>query len=586
MNKNIIFILLLCLLPSVYVSGKGSTGLKLLEEGSEVVYIHTDRDIYIAGENMFFKFSLNTAKFEKNGKSSGIGYIILRNEKQQVLHLLVRLNAGMAFGSVYFPDTLQTGMYEIVGYTNFMRNFSEDFYFHKEILVINRFDKTLDYLYFRDSVLNSIKPGTQSNQIQTGQNEQDLTLVLEKDSFKIRERLKLGLHWTSKDHKQKILQASVSVKMLSPYVSNTSSGGQLIEDRGTDSSVIFNKNAFLKELNEVNLKGSITSEGMPLKGECLFISGFDTTANLQYTFSDDQGKFEFLLENYYLEKELVICPWSQELHPQRSQISIEDKFELHKPFNPHLPQMNAQLRKYIINSQDLVQVNKMYRKGSKLLTKAVNAGDYIFIPAVYYQVGKVIYPSNFVPLDDFQEITSNLMDGVVLKKNKNIHYLYLYDRLTKLMFSNPAVLFLDGCYIENAEPLMKLSSDDIEMIEISNNLRMKGILEFPGVLSVTTKKKKQNLSSMNSSSLPFRIEGYSEKAYYNAPVYGPQAVSAHMPDFRQLLYWNPAIEIKTGESKQFEFNCSDYYGEYLIEVNAVSEDGNRIYRSTKIKVYR
>ena len=91
---------------------------------------------------------------------------------------------------------------------------------------------------------------------------------------------------------------------------------------------------------------------------------------------------------------------------------------------------------------------------------------------------------------------------------------------------------------------------------------------------------------MNSSSLPFRIEGYSERAYYNPPVYGPQAVSAHMPDFRQLLYWNPAIEIKTGEAKQLEFNCSDYYGEYLIEVNAVKEDGNRIYSSTKIKVYR
>ncbi len=586
MNKNIIFILLFCFLPSGYILGKGSTVLKLQGESSETVYIHTDRDIYIAGENMFFKFSLGTIKSERNRQSSGIGYIILRNEKQQVLHLLVRLNTGMAFGSIYLPDTLLTGMYEIVGYTNFMRNFSEDYYFRKEILVINRFDKTLDYLYSRDSIVNSIQPLSQSNQVQDGKNDQEIKLVLEKDSFKIREQVKLGLYWGRKEPKQKTLRASVSVKMLSPYVSNISSGSRFIEDRGTDSSSIYNKAAFLMELNEINLKGTITSNGVPLKGECLFITGFDTSANLQYTFSDHQGGFEFLLENYYLEKELIICPRSQELHPQMSQISIQDKFELRNPYIPHLPKRNGQLVKYILNSQNLVQINKMYHKGRKLLTKIANTGNYTFIPAIYYQAGKVIYPSDYVPLDDFQEITSNLMDGVIMKKDKGLHYLYLYDKLSKLIFSDPAVLFLDGCYIENAEPLMKLSSDDIEKIEICYNLRMKGILEFPGVLSVITKQKKQDLSLMNTSSLHFRIEGYSESSYYNPPAYGTQSVSAHLPDFRQLLFWNPAVEIKSGETNHLEFNCSDYYGEYLIEVNAVSEDGNRIYYSTKINVYR
>lgn len=105
----------------------------------ESVYVHTDRDLYVAGEHILF--STRLLKGQDTGKSSGFIYLLLRGAHGNVSGVTLPLDNAGAHGSIYIPDTLSTGYYELFAFTNWMRNFGEQDYFRKPLLIVNRFDE-------------------------------------------------------------------------------------------------------------------------------------------------------------------------------------------------------------------------------------------------------------------------------------------------------------------------------------------------------------------------------------------------------------------------------------------------------------
>jgi hypothetical protein len=108
----------------------------------EKIYLHIDRPGYLTGETMWFKIYLTDGAFHKPSGLSDVAYIeVLDNEAQPVLQTKVSLADGKGNGSLFIPATLNSGNYTIRAYTNWMKNFSADYFFHKSISVVNAFKK-------------------------------------------------------------------------------------------------------------------------------------------------------------------------------------------------------------------------------------------------------------------------------------------------------------------------------------------------------------------------------------------------------------------------------------------------------------
>ncbi|HEX8460624.1 MAG TPA: hypothetical protein VF623_04320, partial [Segetibacter sp.] len=104
----------------------------------EKLFVHTDRNNYVAGEIMWFKvYCLN----EDNSKMlnlSKVAYIeVLDKNQQPVLQAKVALIDGTGNGSIELPLNIRSGNYLFRAYTNWMKNFSPDFFFHQSISIIN-----------------------------------------------------------------------------------------------------------------------------------------------------------------------------------------------------------------------------------------------------------------------------------------------------------------------------------------------------------------------------------------------------------------------------------------------------------------
>jgi TonB-dependent SusC/RagA subfamily outer membrane receptor len=102
----------------------------------EKVYLHFDKPYYMAGETMWFKGYLFDGTTHKIDSVSRVMYVDLIDETNGKTIASRILNCdGSTHGDIALPDSLEEGVYQIRAYTNYMRNYSDEFFFHQDFKV-------------------------------------------------------------------------------------------------------------------------------------------------------------------------------------------------------------------------------------------------------------------------------------------------------------------------------------------------------------------------------------------------------------------------------------------------------------------
>lgn len=109
---------------------------------SEKIYAHLDQELHLTGETLWFKLYQVDGSLHKPLDISKVVYVeILDSDNHAVLQTKVAMNSGFGNGSLFLPASIQSGNYTFRAYTNWMKNFNPDFYFHKTVTIINTFKK-------------------------------------------------------------------------------------------------------------------------------------------------------------------------------------------------------------------------------------------------------------------------------------------------------------------------------------------------------------------------------------------------------------------------------------------------------------
>lgn len=104
----------------------------------EKLFLHLDRPLYVAGETMWFKIYAVDGTFHQPLPLSKIAYVeVLDKEQKPVLQGKIAIRAATGQGSFVLPTTLASGNYQVRAYTNWMKNFSPDYFFQSPVTVVN-----------------------------------------------------------------------------------------------------------------------------------------------------------------------------------------------------------------------------------------------------------------------------------------------------------------------------------------------------------------------------------------------------------------------------------------------------------------
>jgi len=139
--KNLLLLLLL-LLAGLHLKAQTITppaAKPVFKPVFEKTYLHTDRDVYTQGDTLWFKAYLVNAQNDKPSISSGNLYVeLIAPDSGKIINReIIRLNNGLGNGDMEITDSLPAGKYKLRAYTNWMRNFGDNFTFSKTITILN-----------------------------------------------------------------------------------------------------------------------------------------------------------------------------------------------------------------------------------------------------------------------------------------------------------------------------------------------------------------------------------------------------------------------------------------------------------------
>jgi hypothetical protein len=550
---------------------------------SERIYLNTDRKIYIAGENLLFNLYLLDVKSNSLANYPSIGYVVIRNKKGELLgKSQVKIVNGKAAGAIYLADTLQSGYYHVVAYTNFMRNGSPDIFFKSQILVANRFDNDFFELIsgqnsdnvFSDTLM-SPSPAVKKVNIIPG-----------KAAYSKREKASLKINIS--DRNIKLLDFSVSIVEKNLVEESLVAKASLVKAR--DSKGVFfdvseksETPIHLAEDKYAELLGRLTdlNSGSPVGYQVLYLSSPDTVNNFKYTVTNSKGYFRFPLSDYYNGKDILIKIRQNDGESLNPKIEIDSKFKVEGAFTfPSLP-VDSSVISYLKNSQNIVRIQKSFS-----LIQPVFKPRYITstVPLLFRVPDFTAAPADFVELKDFVEIAREILPALKIRKRDNLYYAEILDWQKGLFMPPKPLIFLDGVLIDDINQIIPYGTKDIKKVDVISSKWIVDHQELEGVLSVNSYNSLWKNLTLNNNNLLLKAESYYELPNLYQPNYSIVDVKSREPDFRQLLYWNPNCSVSQGNAATVEFYTSDYAASYIIKITGISDKGEIVEGYSKIEV--
>src|SRR5688572_29638954 len=130
----VVFLLIVC--KSSGIAQKADAALSAFASAypAEKVYLHYDKEYYVAGETIWFK-----AYFYSNGRPSGLSnnlYLQFTDSKgKMIIENRYLIKGAVANGSINLPDSIGQGNYYIRAFTPGMLNFDESLIYKKSVFV-------------------------------------------------------------------------------------------------------------------------------------------------------------------------------------------------------------------------------------------------------------------------------------------------------------------------------------------------------------------------------------------------------------------------------------------------------------------
>jgi hypothetical protein len=123
----------------------------------EDIYLHTDRNNYAAGEDIWFAVYSFDRQSLKPETQSRIAYVeVLNSARMPVAQKRVLLDHATGSGRITLPDTLRSGPCILRAYTNYMKNFLPANCFTMEI---NVFNAVSDSQYAGNRIIEPVEKG-------------------------------------------------------------------------------------------------------------------------------------------------------------------------------------------------------------------------------------------------------------------------------------------------------------------------------------------------------------------------------------------------------------------------------------------
>ena len=566
----------------------------------EETFVRTDRDIYISGEQVWFKvYTLNGLTGAPCNISKVVYLELLDKNNFPLKQLKVKTENSSGSSDFVLPDNISSGNYIIRAYTNWMKNFSTDQFFYKTISVINPFE-SIDHLKLpggttnSDSIISitadqskSIIDGTGSrplagrSYIGDSKKQINYTITLEKPEYSSREKVKMEISAT--DIEGNPVETDLSVSVAKSAVINSTGLTSFYCFNSNDSPArrIIGGPEYLAELEGHLITGylRLKATNEPLMNTDLSLSFVGKTARCQFGKTDENGEFYFVMKESGLN-EIVIQPLSPDISGYYIELNqpFSSAFSNFKPVAFYLDSNKIEAINKVIIAMQIDNIYEPFRQSRPAELKSV-------VPDFYGKPENTVKMADYIELTSLREVVKEIIPNVYTLRQNGKYDFKLINKYRGQPFENKPLVLVDGVPVYDIEKVLSINSKEIERADIINTRYFFSGNVFDGIVSFISKKG--NLSVMDFDNSIFRqvYEGCQNQNNFYAPDFSAAEMrNNRVPDFLNTLCWKPDLHTGKNGKAVVGFFTSDEASDYTIVVEGITSDGKTGYSSASLRV--
>ena len=195
---------------------------------------------------------------------------------------------------------------------------------------------------------------------------------------------------------------------------------------------------------------------------------------------------------------------------------------------------------------------------------------------------------NFVRFNTMEEVLREYVPEVPVTRQKDDFLIGVIFRshLEDIPRNLKPLILMDGIPIfDPGTKIIRYDPKKVSTLEVVTQRYFLGPLSLNGILNFTTYKGTLPDFPLDPKANIMDYEGMQLKREFYSPAYETtDQSSSRIPDFRNVLYWSPDIQINSSGKRTISFYTSDQENNYTIMLQGISSSGKAGSASTTIQV--
>ena len=529
-----------------------AVSLALGLQAQERVYVSTDKECYLAGENMWLSVYCIDGKTGEYSQLSKVAYLEFHNLEGVASTIKVPLKEGRGCGRLQVPLGFATGNYSIVAYTARYGGNSIGEFNGKVVSVFN----TLSSQRVKDGV----------------------EVVTDGGSLHGEGKVKERSNWLSMDVHAEGAQEGVvpvEVKNLSGRGASVSVSVYHLDELvgmtgeyGYDKSTLLSRRGDFEVTDDVDYAGEVIKvriAGKDVKEKGVYMSAVGNTDDIYINTTNDKGEVVYYTSNIYGTRDLVF-----EVEGDTSNaynVEIVHPKAVHRSVPVPVLKISSKMRDALEQRGMDMQIAKRFEADTIYSLMPMRENSFI----------GTVQPRSY-RLDDYtrfpvmEEVIREYVKDLRVRKEGN-------ETVMRLLWGTKAraLVLLDGVPVTDHSVVVALDPHLVEEIVLYSRRYVLNNRIYDGVVMFNTYKGDmggvkfaRNVSIVNHRGVQYPLAFTGEQL--------PQM--ENYPNFNNTIYWNPVVEIAPGGS--FSFNCMkpQYKGKFKMVIEGIESNGEAVYAST------
>ncbi len=552
------FFLLLMLLNSF---GPGLMSQELPAVAAvERVEACTDRNLYVAGENILFSALVFNVKDRFAEEISRTLYCeLITPDGKKIATRKYNLHHFSAGGSCPIPEEALSGIYYLRFYTRIMRNNPACDYKYILLKIVNPFKtEVLQGAVVTDTVnfagREQVVPPKSAGLKVAGQSivtpRQEIHLEVQRKSDPLQ-----------------------PVKLCLSVIPEFTCGKVSIPARKEAEPA--KSVQFFPETRGVSISGHLTGRetGQPVALAKVNLSIIGDK-DIMVVHTDSTGRFFFALPDHTGNRDIFLC--ADDIPEIKPEIFIDNDF-CTKSVSLLSPvfSLNRQELKTAYNLSVNARISAVFGKDTMASRPVAEEPGVSF----YGEPSEVLVMDKYIELPTLEDYFSELQLMLKVRRIRGRKQFRFYLSQGEMSIYEPLVL-VDWVAVNDVDKVLAMSPHEIERIEFVNSVYIKGNATFGGI--VTFVSKKNDFAGINlPSSGTFVNYSFTEPSFPGiSRMQGPP----NIPDSRNTVYWNPDVPVNDEGVANITFFAPDTPGRYLVLLRSLGPAGEEVLAKEMVEV--